>query len=134
MRPVTDRTIRRWSAVGVAIEAMLVAMLLQQVSRRAWQVRTLPERVMETLLVLVPLDLFERGLQQFGANAKDIALDAAYAGMAVLLMIVAWFAVRTVNGWLMLLVGLGLWLVTMLVVMPRLALGCLPADCWSARC
>jgi DMSO/TMAO reductase YedYZ molybdopterin-dependent catalytic subunit len=123
MRPVTDRTIRRWTAVGVVIAAMLVAMLLQQGMRTAWQVRTLPERVMETLLVLVPLDLFERGLQQFGANAKDIALDGAYAGMAILLIIIAWFAVRTVNGWLMLLVGLGLWLVTMLVVMPLTGAG-----------
>jgi Oxidoreductase molybdopterin binding domain/Mo-co oxidoreductase dimerisation domain len=78
---------------------------------------------METLLVLVPLDLFECELQQFGANAKDIALDGAYAGMAVLLMVVAWFAVRTVNGWLMLLVGLALWLVTMLVVMPLTGAG-----------
>ncbi|MBV9328619.1 MAG: molybdopterin-dependent oxidoreductase [Chloroflexi bacterium] len=98
-------------------------MLLQQGIRAAWQVRTLPERVMETLLVFIPLDLFERGLQQFGASAKDIALVGAYVGMAALLMIVGWFAVRTVNGWLALLAGFGLWLVAMLVVMPLTGAG-----------
>jgi DMSO/TMAO reductase YedYZ molybdopterin-dependent catalytic subunit len=97
---------------------MVVAMLLQQGMRMAWQVRTLPERVMETLLVFVPLDLFERGLQQFGASAKDLALVGAYLGMAALLVVVGFFAVRTVNGWVVLLVGLGLWLVAMVVVMP----------------
>ena len=97
----------------------LVAMLLQQAIRTAWQVRTLPERVMETLLVFVPLDLFERGLQQFGASAKDIALVGAYLGMAVLLVVVGFFAVRTVNGWLVLLVGFGLWLVAMVGSCPH---------------
>lgn len=123
MTRATNRTIRRWSAVGVAMAAMLVAMLLQQDIRVAWQVRTLPERVMETLLVLVPLDLFERGLQQFGANAKDIALLGAYLGMAILLVVVGFLAVRTVDGWLVLLVGLGLWLAAMLIVMPLTGAG-----------
>jgi DMSO/TMAO reductase YedYZ molybdopterin-dependent catalytic subunit len=102
---------------------MLVAMLLQQGIRVAWQVRTLPERVMETLLVFVPLDLFERGLQQFGANAKDLALVAAYLGMAALLVVIGFLAVRTVNGWLVLLVGFGLWLAAMVVVMPLTGAG-----------
>ena len=123
MKPATDRTIRRWSAVGVAVVAMLVAMSLQQAIRMAWQVRTLPERVMETLLVFVPLDLFERGLQQFGANAKDIALDGAYVGMAALFVVIGWFTVRTLNAWLALLVGFGLWLVAMVVVMPLTGAG-----------
>ena len=34
--------------------------LLQNLLRDSWQVRTLPERVMEWLLLFVPLDLFER--------------------------------------------------------------------------
>jgi DMSO/TMAO reductase YedYZ molybdopterin-dependent catalytic subunit len=123
MRPTTDRTIRRWSAVGVAAAATLVAMALQQAMRMVWQVRSLPERVMETLLVFVPLDLFERGLQQFGASAKDLALAGAYLGMAALLLVVGFFTVRTLNGWLALLVGLGLWLLAMLVVMPLTGAG-----------
>ncbi|MBV9582777.1 MAG: molybdopterin-dependent oxidoreductase [Chloroflexi bacterium] len=102
---------------------MVVAMALQQGIRSAWQVRTLPERVMETLLVFVPLDLFERGLQQFGASAKDIALVGAYVGMAGLLVVVGWFAVRTVDGWLVLGVGCVLWLVAMVVVMPLTGAG-----------
>ncbi|HEY2592926.1 MAG TPA: molybdopterin-dependent oxidoreductase, partial [Chloroflexota bacterium] len=123
MKPATDRTIRGGSAVAVAVLATLVAMSLQQAIRMAWQVRTLPERVMETLLVFVPLDLFERGLQQFGASAKDIALVGAYTGMAALLVVVGWFTVRASNGWLALLVGFGLWLAAMVVVMPLTGAG-----------
>jgi DMSO/TMAO reductase YedYZ molybdopterin-dependent catalytic subunit len=123
MRPATDRTNRRWTAVGVAMAATLVAMSLQQVIRMAWQVRTLPERVMEALLVFVPLDLFERGLQQFGASAKDMALAGAYLGMAALLLAVGFFTIRTLSGWLALLVGLALWLAAMLVVMPLTGAG-----------
>jgi hypothetical protein len=108
-----------WSALMVGIVASLVAMLFQQGIRTAWQVRSLPERIMEWLLVFVPLDLFERGLQQFGANAKDIALVGTFVGMAILLIVVGSFAVRNaLNGWLMLLFGFGLWLFAMIVVMP----------------
>jgi DMSO/TMAO reductase YedYZ molybdopterin-dependent catalytic subunit len=123
MMPATERTLRRWSALSVAVVAMLVAMSLQQAIRLAWQVRTLPERVMETLLVFVPLDLFERGLQQFGASAKDIALLVAYLGMAALLVVVGFLAVRTADGRLALLTGFGLWLVAMVVVMPLTGAG-----------
>src|SRR5438270_685572 len=37
-------------------------MLLQNVLRDTWQIRTLPERIMEWLLLYVRLDLFERAL------------------------------------------------------------------------
>jgi DMSO/TMAO reductase YedYZ molybdopterin-dependent catalytic subunit len=99
--------------------ASLVALAFQQGVRTAWQVRSLPERVMEWLLVFVPLDLFERGLQQFGANAKDIALVGTQAGMAILLIAVGALTVRAgSSAWLALLVGIGLWLFAMVVVMP----------------
>jgi DMSO/TMAO reductase YedYZ molybdopterin-dependent catalytic subunit len=98
-------------------------MLLQQAIRNAWQVRSLPERMMETLLLLVPLDVFERGLQQFGASAKDIALVGTYVGMIALLVVAGWLAVRTLNPWLCLLLGLLLWLLAMLVVMPLTGAG-----------
>jgi DMSO/TMAO reductase YedYZ molybdopterin-dependent catalytic subunit len=98
-------------------------MAVQQLIRNAWQVRTLPERMLDTLLLLVPLDLFERGLQQFGASAKDIALVGTYIGMAALLVLLGWLAVRTLNAWLCLLLGLALWLVAMLVVMPLTGAG-----------
>jgi DMSO/TMAO reductase YedYZ molybdopterin-dependent catalytic subunit len=112
-----------WLAFGVAVAAMVVAMLAQQAIRNVWQVRTLPERTMEALLVLVPLDLFERGLQQFGASAKDIALVGTYIGMAALLVLIGWWAVRVGSAWLCLLAGAALWLVAMLVVLPLTGAG-----------
>ncbi|MBV8714029.1 MAG: molybdopterin-dependent oxidoreductase [Chloroflexi bacterium] len=122
MRPVA-RARSAWAAFAVASAATGVALVVQQVVRNAWQVRSLPERTMESLLVLVPLDLFESGLQRFGANAKDIALVGTYVGMALLLIAIGWLAVRSRNGWLALLLGLGLWLLTMLVVLPLTGAG-----------
>ena len=112
------------TALAVGGTATLVAMLAQQGIRAAWQVRSLPERVMESLLVLVPLDLFEQGLQRFGANAKDLALLGTVVGMVALLIIVGSFAVRRgMSGWQMLAVGLGLWLFAMVMVMPLTGAG-----------
>ena len=59
---------------AVAAAAGGLTMLLL---RSAVQVRTLPERLLEWLLLYVPLDLFEKGLQQFGFDAKRYALYAA---------------------------------------------------------
>ncbi len=58
----------------VSTMATAVALRLQSVLRDVWQIRALPERVMEWLLLFVPLDLFELGLQRFGSSAKDVAL------------------------------------------------------------
>src|SRR5689334_9231402 len=117
------RTNRDWRLPLLAAAASLVAMLVQQAIRTGWQVRTLPERVMESLLVLIPLDLFERGLQQFGANAKDIALVGTYVGMAALLFACAWYTLRFRNPWFCLLLGASLWLVAMLLVLPLTGAG-----------
>jgi DMSO/TMAO reductase YedYZ molybdopterin-dependent catalytic subunit len=119
------RQVRGWRAFGVGGVATLLAMLVQQAVRNAWQVRSLPERMMESLLVLVPLDLFERGLQQFGANAKDIALVGTYVGMAVVLLLAGWWAVRSFSNypWLLIALGGALWLVTMLVALPLTGAG-----------
>ena len=119
-----DRRRGWWAALSVSAAATLVAMLLQQGIRAAWQVRSLPERVMETLLVFVPLDMFEQGLQRFGASAKDIALVGTVAGMTLVIMLVATLAVRSgLSGWLLLLVGLAEWLAAMVVVMPLTGAG-----------
>src|SRR5690242_1105128 len=105
--------------IGIALLATLLAMLVQFAIRSAWQVRTLPERVMEWLLLFVPLDLFEGALRQFGASAKDLALIGTFAGMGIVLLFAGSVALRkSASGWLMLLLGLGLWLFAMLVVMP----------------
>src|SRR5438067_8369187 len=118
MTSASDRSPGLWSTIGVSIIASLIALVCQQGIRMAWQVRTLPERVMEWLLLFVPLDLFERSLQQFGASAKDIALVGTFVGMAAVLAAVGWLAVRSLDGWLILLVGFACWLFTMAIVMP----------------
>jgi DMSO/TMAO reductase YedYZ molybdopterin-dependent catalytic subunit len=114
---------RRYGAWAISGVAVLVAMVLQQLARNVWQVRTLPERTMETLLLLIPLDLFERGLQQFGASAKDIALVGTYLGMIVLLLLVGRWAVRTHNIWMSIAGGGVLWLLAMVVVLPLTGAG-----------
>jgi len=94
-------------------------MLLQTMLRQTWQIRTLPERVMEWLLLFVPLDLFERGLQRLGPDAKEAALTGTTLGMVSLLLLAGALAVRAGwSGWRLLGLGLGLWLATMAVVLP----------------
>ena len=74
-----------------------VALWLQNVIRDTWQIRTLHERVEEWLLLFVPLDLFERGLQQLGSDAKEVALTGTLVGMAALLIALGALALRA--GW-----------------------------------
>jgi DMSO/TMAO reductase YedYZ molybdopterin-dependent catalytic subunit len=108
----------RRSALAGAV-ASLVALLLQNVIRETWQIRTLPERVMEWLLLFIPLDLFERGLAQFGANAKELALDATFIGMALMLVVIGTLLLHAGwPGWRLLAVSGLLWLLTMALVMP----------------
>src|SRR4051794_4151555 len=66
------------TAAAVACGAMVLL-------RWTLQLRSLPERLMEWLLLFIPLDLFEAGLQQFGFEAKRWVLYAAIAGMFGLL-------------------------------------------------
>jgi DMSO/TMAO reductase YedYZ molybdopterin-dependent catalytic subunit len=99
--------------------ASAAAMMLQDLVRGLWQVRSLPERVMEWLLLFVPLDTFERALAQFGADAKELALFGTSLGMGVALALLGAVVVRTGwRSWHLFGVGLGLWLLTMLLVMP----------------
>src|SRR6266508_2507178 len=72
------------AAVAGSAVATLVAMWLQFLLRQAWQIRTLPERVMEWMLLFIPLDLFEKGLQQLGSQAKDLALIGTVVGLAAM--------------------------------------------------
>ena len=88
-----------------------------QLWRSIYQIRTLPERVMEWVLVFVPLDLFEQGLVTFGSAAKVLALGGAIVGMAAALVAVGAGAVKSGP----IAVGaatVGLWLLAMAVVMP----------------
>jgi len=92
--------------------------------RFRFQVRTIPERVMEWVLVFVPLDLFEAGVRQFGFDAKRYGLYASAAGMLLILAAIGAFALRRRWSARMLLgMALGLWLFTMVVIMPLTSAG-----------
>jgi DMSO/TMAO reductase YedYZ molybdopterin-dependent catalytic subunit len=87
-------------------------------------VRSIPERLMEWLLLFFPPGVFEAMLQQFGFDAKRYGLDAA---VLVILGLLAWLGYEALHrGWrLAILVGLGpaVWLVIMLVIMPLTSAG-----------
>lgn len=111
------------------VVAATAAMLLQNFIRETWQIRTLPERVMEWLLLFIPLDLFERGLAQFGADAKVLALMAMFAGMAVALAVIGMLVLRASwSSGRFLLLGIALWLLAMAVVMPITGAGFFATD------
>ncbi len=106
-------------ALLVGCLASGLAMLLQNVLRDMWQIRTLPERVMEWLLLFIPLDLFERGVQQLGGDAKEFALTGTIVGMAVVLAIIGALTIRAGwTSWRLLALSLGMLGVAMGIVMP----------------
>src|SRR5438128_6727201 len=113
---------RRALAGGLA--AALAAGLAMLLLRSTLQVRSAPERLLEWMLLFVPLDAFEAALQRFGFNAKRYAL---YLGILVTLGLLAWLGtVALRRRWslpVLLGIGLGLWLFTMLVVMPLTSAG-----------
>ena len=66
---------------AAALAAGLGMLLLREIV----QVRSIPERVMEWLLLFVPLDVFESALQRFGFSAKRYALYFGILGMLAFL-------------------------------------------------
>jgi DMSO/TMAO reductase YedYZ molybdopterin-dependent catalytic subunit len=100
-----------------SVAATAVAMALMGWARSAYQVRTLQERIMEWTLLLVPIELFEQGLQRFGANAKVLALYATTAGIVLALVGLGAVAFRR-GPRAIVLTAAGLWLFAMAVVMP----------------
>jgi DMSO/TMAO reductase YedYZ molybdopterin-dependent catalytic subunit len=87
-------------------------------------VRSIPERLMEWLLLFVPPGAFEAMLQRFGFDAKRYAL---WASVATLLACLAGLGAWILQiGWRVRLIGatgLALWLLVMLVVMPLTSAG-----------
>lgn len=81
-------------AAGWSLAATLVAMGLMFWVRAAFQVRTLPERMMEWLLLFVPLDAFEQGIRTFGPQAKVLALYGGVGAMAAMLVGLGVLALR----------------------------------------
>jgi DMSO/TMAO reductase YedYZ molybdopterin-dependent catalytic subunit len=104
--------------------AALLAGLTMVLLRSTLQVRSIPERTMEWLLLFVPLDAFEAGIRRFGFGAKVYALYGA--SLAMLVLLAALGAVIVHRRWsLTKLLGLagGLWLFTMVVIMPLTGAG-----------
>ena len=109
--------------------AAIAAGLLMVVLRWTLVVRTIPERLLEWSLLFVPPDQFEAALQRFGFDAKRYALYAAVSGMLFLLAAIGAFALR--RGWsprALLALGVSLWLITMLVIMPLTDAGIFAID------
>ena len=123
-QPVVRTSLGWVQSIAAGCLATLVAMLLQNSIRGIWQIRSLPERIMEWLLLFVPLDLFERGLAQFSFDAKEVALYGTIAGMAVLLAIIGSIVSRANwrSSWLFSL-GIAMWLFTMAGIMPLTGAG-----------
>src|SRR5678816_2546798 len=67
--------------IGGGIAAAVLSGLCMLLLRSTLQVRSAPERIMEWLLLFIPLDVFESALQRFGFSAKRYAL---YFGIAVM--------------------------------------------------
>jgi DMSO/TMAO reductase YedYZ molybdopterin-dependent catalytic subunit len=87
-------------------------------------VRSVPERLLEWLLLFVPPGVFEATLRQFGFDAKGYGLDTA---ILALLALFAWLGHGVLRRrWpiaAIALLGPGVWLVVMLVVMPLTSAG-----------
>src|SRR4029453_3853565 len=97
------------AALGVSVVATPCAPRVRGMLRDVWQIRPLPERVMEWLLLFVPLDVFERGLQRFGASAKEFALLGTLIGMGLVLFGLGALALRADwSSWRLLALGLAL--------------------------
>ncbi|MBV8714028.1 MAG: molybdopterin-dependent oxidoreductase [Chloroflexi bacterium] len=115
----------RDSQVGFGgVAAALVFGLGMLLLRSTVGVRSIPERLMEWLLLFVPPGLFEAILQRFGFDAKRYGLDAA---VLLALAALAWIGYEALwRGWSLPALGaLGpaLWLVVMLVIMPLTSAG-----------
>src|SRR2546421_1836199 len=92
------RSLRKSSAVVPylvgGLSAAVAAGLGMALVRWALLVRTIPERVMEWLLLFVPVDVFEAGVIRFGFDAKRYALYASIAVTLALLAALGTYALR----------------------------------------
>jgi DMSO/TMAO reductase YedYZ molybdopterin-dependent catalytic subunit len=107
------------ASVATAAVATAAALGLMFWTRDAFQIRTLPERVMEWALLFVSPDAFETGIVQFGFQAKVYALYVAVGGMALILLLAGTLLLRFVaSPWLIWASGPALYLVAMGLIMP----------------
>ena len=116
-------------ALSWGLAATLAATGLMFWARAAFQIRTLPERTMEWLLLFVPPEQFEQGLQRFGPQAKVLALMAGVAVMGAILLGLGTLALRW--GWpgaVILGLSLSLYLVATGLLLPLTGAGLFGAD------
>jgi DMSO/TMAO reductase YedYZ molybdopterin-dependent catalytic subunit len=87
--------------------------------RSTLQLRSIPERLIEWMLLFIPIDMFGAGIQRFGFDAKRYALWSAILAMIAILTAIGAIALR--RGWTPPALGglgVGLWLFTMVIIMP----------------
>ena len=105
--------------LATAAVATTVATGLMFWSRQAFQIRTLPERAMEWVLLFVPPESFEAAVGRFGSQAKVYALYVAVAGMALLLLALGTSVLQLARSpWAVWATAPFLYLVAMGAVMP----------------
>jgi DMSO/TMAO reductase YedYZ molybdopterin-dependent catalytic subunit len=113
----------RTAAIG-GVAAAVAAGVAMALLRWTLLVRTVPERVMEWVLLFVPLDLSEAGLLRLGFDAKSYALYAAIGGTIVLLAALGTLVLqRRWSTRAIVALGLGTWLFAMLVILPLTGAG-----------
>ena len=119
-----------WIRAGItSLVATALAMGLMFWARSAFQVRTLPERLMEWLLLFVPLDAFAQGIQDFGPQAKVFALYGGIGIMSAALFGLGLLALRRRwPGTAILGLALALFVVAMAGIMPLTGAGFFASD------
>src|SRR5687768_15652459 len=130
-RDASDRMMPSHLVVSLAggAAAAMTAGLSMAILRWTLVVRTIPERVLEWSLLFIPPDQFEAALLRFGFEAKLYALYAAVGGLLLLLAALGAFALwRRWSARAILALGIGLWLFTMLVIMPLTDAGLFAID------
>ena len=109
----------KWVYAVAAGLASGAAIGLMYWARLALQLRTLPERLMETFLLVIPPDQFEAAIEKFGPMAKDFALIGSYVVTFLVLVAVALVALRFVRpGATLLLLAPLLWFIAMAGIFP----------------
>jgi DMSO/TMAO reductase YedYZ molybdopterin-dependent catalytic subunit len=125
----TTRVRRAGLALLGGVLASVLAGLVMALLRSTLQVRSVPERLLEWLLLLVSPAQMEAALQRFGFDTKEYALQAVTLGTFLLLAALGALVLsRGWPGWALVALGPGLWLVLMLVVTPLSGAGVFAVD------
>jgi DMSO/TMAO reductase YedYZ molybdopterin-dependent catalytic subunit len=109
--------------------AAIAAGSMMTLARSAGQVRSLPERMLEWMLLFVPLDMFGAMLGAFGFEAKLYALYGSVLFSLAGLTLGGAFALRSgLQRPALAAIGPALWLFAMIIVMPLTSAGLFARD------